>query len=105
MSHDEPVGFVKANGAGEIIFRQGHPANFPPPWRPVYARVDQFDIRAGLVGKHERLYVMSADFHAAVDTLAQMLPAMVDGLAAAARERGAATSAAVRDALLGISRP
>lgn len=36
---EEPVGFVKGNGAGEIIFRHGHPGNYPvPPWRPVYVR-------------------------------------------------------------------
>ena len=33
-----PVGFVKHNGCGEILFRQaGHPSNDPePPWRPVH---------------------------------------------------------------------
>lgn len=32
------VGFAKHNGAGEILFRQGHPANFKASegWSPVY---------------------------------------------------------------------
>jgi hypothetical protein len=37
---DRPIGFVKHNGAGEIVFRQaGHPSNDPmEPWVPVYTR-------------------------------------------------------------------
>lgn len=32
-----PLGYVKYNGAGEYVFRQGHPANYPAPeWTPVY---------------------------------------------------------------------
>lgn len=33
---EEPIGFVRRNGAGEVVFQQGHPSNFRPPWRPVF---------------------------------------------------------------------
>lgn len=38
MRTDRPVGFVRSNGAGEIVFRQaGHPSNDPgDPWCPVF---------------------------------------------------------------------
>ena len=39
-----------------------------------------------LVGQHVGLYYESAEFHAGIETLARMLPAMVDGLAATAAE-------------------
>lgn len=41
----------------------------------------------GLVGPHRELYHHSASFRAAVKVLAQMLPLMVEGLAADARQR------------------
>jgi len=42
-------------------------------------------LRQGLVGdKHAHLYCTSASFRQSVDTLAMMLPAMIDGLAARA---------------------
>lgn len=42
-----------------------------------------------LVGEHEALYQLSPFFHAAIDSLAMMLPSMVKGLVADARERDA----------------
>ena len=47
-------------------------------------------LREGLVGPHRLLYHRSAGFHAAIDTLAQMLPAMVNGLASSASADGQA---------------
>lgn len=39
-------------------------------------------LRVALVGpRHQRLYESSASFHAAIDSLARMLPAWVEGLA------------------------
>lgn len=41
-SEAQPVGWVKANGAGEVVFRQAcHPANdahLGPEWHPVFTQ-------------------------------------------------------------------
>ena len=50
---------------------------------------DLGDLRRALVAGNRGLYLTNAHFRHAVDVLAQMLPAMVDGLAAAAVEQAA----------------
>ena len=42
-------------------------------------------LRDALIGEHKRLYQTNATFHASVNVLTQLLPSMVNGLAAEAK--------------------
>ena len=54
-------------------------------------------LRAALGGRHERLYLTSAQFHASINALANLLPAMVDGLASDACSSMADADRAMRE--------
>ena len=57
------------------------------PRYPEHERTRTQHLTEGLVGPHVRLYRTNVVFHNAIDTLAAMLPAMVEGLMADAEKR------------------
>lgn len=60
---------------------------------------------SGLVGDHVEQYQNSPEFYHAINTLAAMLPSMVDGLAASAAKHDEASVARLHEAMTNMALP